>query len=58
MVDGTDDFLTPHGGVLNADLVDPDGYISLPKSVDKILNPIPIGRALTNENFLCQVNRC
>ena len=58
MVDGKDDFLTPHGGVLNAGLVDPDGYISLRKSADKILKPVLIGRALTNENFLCHVNRC
>ena len=58
MVDGADDFLAPHGGSLDAGFVDPDGDTSLPKPGDEILNPLPIGRAVTDENFLCHVNRC
>jgi len=52
VVDGADDFLAPHGGALDAGLVYPDGDTGLPEQGDKILNPFPIGRAVTDENFL------
>ena len=52
VIDGSDDFLAPHGSTLNAGLVDPDGDTGLPKPGDEILNPLPIGRAVTDKNFL------
>ena len=52
VIDGSDDFFAPHGSALDAGLVDPDGDTSLPESGDEILNPLPIGRAVTDKNFL------
>ena len=52
VIDGADDFLAPHGGALDAGFVDPDSDTGLPKPGNEILNPPPIGRAVTDKNFL------
>ena len=52
VVDGADNFLAPHGGALDAGLVDPDSDPGLPEPGDEILNPIAVGRAVTDKNFL------
>ena len=52
VVDGADNFLAPDGGALDAGLVDPDSDTGVPEPGDKILNPFPIGRAVTEKNFL------
>jgi len=53
VVDGADDFLTPHGGTLDADLVNPHGDANLTEVRHQVLNALPVGRAVADKYFLC-----